>query len=547
LKEELLVDVANFKAGRLKYFWENWRKFTSDPWIFQTLRGADIELASFPWQNVKPKQIEFTAAEAAFVENELAKLLAKQIVVECSRSPGDFISNIFLRPKKDGSHRVILNLKRLNEELYYHHFKMESLNSALNLLRLGCFMCSIDLKDAYYTVPIDQKYVKYLKFEYGGKIYKFTCMPNGLSSAPRIFTMLSKPVFSYLRKQGFHNTVYIDDSLLIGYSLSDCQRNVKATVDAVRHAGFIIHPEKSVFNPTQDIQYLGFMICSTDMKVRLTKDKASEIKQRCLKLLSKQTPTIQEVAEVVGKMVAALPGVKNGDMHYRLLDIDKIAALKIAKGNFDARMNISTGAKSDLKWWIKNVEISQKPISCGNPDIILQSDASNSGWGGNVLHNQRLTGGHWSWHENDLHINVKELLAAKFVLQSYCKSVTNVHVQIQVDNTTTAAYINKQGGKKASCNRVAREMWTWAIDRNIHLSTSYILCALNVSADTASRVLHDNMEWQLDRAVFRSLISIWQCPEIDLFASRLNHMVHRYVSWQPDPKAFAIDAFSISW
>ena len=64
------------------------------------------------------------------------------------------ISPIFVQPKKDGSHRVIFNLKRLNEAVSYHHFKMDTLETAIKLMRPGCYMTSIGLKNAYYSIPI---------------------------------------------------------------------------------------------------------------------------------------------------------------------------------------------------------------------------------------------------------------------------------------------------------------------------------------------------------------------------------------------------------
>ena len=36
-------------------------------------------------------------------------------------------------------------------------------------------------------------------------------------------------------------------------------------------------------------------------------------------------------------------------------------------------------------------------------------------------------------------------------------------------------------------------------------------------------------------------------PSVDLFASHLNAQYERYVSFRPDPEAFAVDAFSLSW
>ena len=49
---------------------------------------------------------------------------------------------------------MILNLKGLNRHIEYHHFKMDTLWSAVRLMTPQCYMASLDLKDAYYSVPI---------------------------------------------------------------------------------------------------------------------------------------------------------------------------------------------------------------------------------------------------------------------------------------------------------------------------------------------------------------------------------------------------------
>ena len=107
-------------------------------------------------------------------------------------------------------------MKEFNQHVEYHHFKMDTLETAINMMKPGCFMASIDLKDAYYSVPICIAHQKYLKFVFNTKLYQFTCMPNGLSSAPRIFTKLLKPVYETLHNMGYLNLGYIDDSYLQG-------------------------------------------------------------------------------------------------------------------------------------------------------------------------------------------------------------------------------------------------------------------------------------------------------------------------------------------
>ena len=63
---------------------------------------------------------------------------------------------------------MILNLQSLNEHVVYLHFKMNTLKDAISLMKPNRFMASIDLKDAYYSVPTahSQVHQKYLKFQW---------------------------------------------------------------------------------------------------------------------------------------------------------------------------------------------------------------------------------------------------------------------------------------------------------------------------------------------------------------------------------------------
>lgn len=87
-------------------------------------------------------------------------------------------------------------------------------------------MASFDLRNAYYSVDIHEYDQKMLKFQWKGKIFQYTCLPNGISSAPRLFTKLLKPVYSILRQYGHKNVGYIDDSLLVGDNYTECEANV---------------------------------------------------------------------------------------------------------------------------------------------------------------------------------------------------------------------------------------------------------------------------------------------------------------------------------
>lgn len=93
------------------------------------------------------------------------------------------------RPKPDGTHHMILNLKKLNESVVYQHFKMDTLWTIVRMMKPNCYVASIDIKDAYCSVP---------KFEWYDTVYMFSCFPNGLALCPRKFIKLLKPVYCYL-------------------------------------------------------------------------------------------------------------------------------------------------------------------------------------------------------------------------------------------------------------------------------------------------------------------------------------------------------------
>lgn len=99
-------------------------------------------------------------------------------------SPVQIVSGIFLLPKEDGTLSLILNFKSFNEFATHHHFKMDSLQTIIKLVTPNCFMASIDMKDAYYSIPVKSEDRKYLHFKYADQFYEFTCLPNGLSCAP---------------------------------------------------------------------------------------------------------------------------------------------------------------------------------------------------------------------------------------------------------------------------------------------------------------------------------------------------------------------------
>ena len=135
---------------------------------------------------------------------------------------------------------------------------------------------------------------------------------------------------------------YIDDSYLQGGTFSDCN-TVAVTTKLFTDLGFILNHEKSVFEPKQVITFLGFVLNSVTLTVALTPEKATKFVTKATTVLAKQSPSVREVAELVGLMVSSFPGVKHGPLFYRQLELDNVIALRASKGDFNALMTLSEG------------------------------------------------------------------------------------------------------------------------------------------------------------------------------------------------------------
>ena len=331
----------------------------------------------------------------------------------------------------------------------------------------------------------------------------------------------------------------------MGDTWEDCKQNVLETVQLSMDTGFIVHPDKSHLEPSQVIEYLGFILDSRNMTVSVNNRQATKIYEACKQLASQSQCTILQLAKVVGLLVASLPGVQLGKLYYRHLDNMKTKALKRNAGNFKAKMLVTPDMIADLKWWMDNIHSTKRVLTESEPECQLSSDSSKLGWGGAM--DKVSTGGNWNKEEAQLHINYLELKAAWFVIRTFLKDKKNIHFRINVDNTTALAYLNNMGGKIESYNKLARKIWLWCIDRGIWLSAAYIPSALNVEADSQSRLDHDNIEWELNNKTFNVVSKCLFLPDIDLFANRLNHKVEKYIAWKPDPFAFAVDAFTVNW
>ncbi len=374
------VVTCTVGGGRLQHFTKFWENITTDSRILDMVRGMKIELNDRPQQARQPKPLAMSQTEKLAIDNEIQKLLRKKAIEKIPR-PGKsaYVNNIFARPKPDGSHRVICNLKHFNQFVWYEKFKMDSLQSMLKMIRPNDFMGKVDLSDAFLSVPVSPQHRKYLVFKWRDVWYQYTCMCFGLSSAPRKFMKLMKVLITKLRKQKVNIGVYIDDSFMPERSFETCVQSLNHTATTYTEAGFIPNQNKSVTHPTTEIEILGFVANSETMTVTLSNSKIAEITNMCQELIDTPSTNIRHLCVVIGKIISTWPAVPLGKTQYRQLEKEKLHALNKNAWSFEVELTLSEKATAQLRWWVQALPMASAPLRRLQIDMTIQTDTSKKG------------------------------------------------------------------------------------------------------------------------------------------------------------------------
>ncbi|XP_071973455.1 uncharacterized protein [Engystomops pustulosus] len=193
-------------GGRLKDFLPQWKNITNNRWVTSIIQdGYRIEfMSSPPHRFFLSRQSSGSLTHHLWEQvSTLQKLEVVRPVPPEEKGTGHY-SPLFLIKKPNGSYRLIINLTFLNKWVTYIKFKMESIKSTTPLINHNAFLCTLNLRDAYYHIPIhadSQKFLRFAVLSPSGEEshFQFTALPFGLSSAPRVFTKVMAEVVKYLR------------------------------------------------------------------------------------------------------------------------------------------------------------------------------------------------------------------------------------------------------------------------------------------------------------------------------------------------------------
>lgn len=215
--------------------------------------------------------------------------------------------------------------------------------------------------------------------------------------------------------------------------------------------------------------------------------------------------------------------------------------------NFESTVRLPPDILQDLLWWHSNIEtIAAGPVFPPVVSLEITTDSSLRGWGAWCA--TRSTGGAWGKREQGLHINVLELKAIVLAVQCFAATARDTTVAIRTDNTTTMHCVNNFGSLRSQIlNGLSRDLWAWAFARNVFLRGTYLPGVHNERADALSRADWDHSSYSLQSPMFDRVAAAHGPFEVDLFADCTNYKVTPFLSWERDPLAYGIDAFSYRW
>ena len=406
------------------------------------------------------------------------------------------------------------------------------------VLKKGLWAAKIDLKDAYFHVPVNPALRPYLRHLVGGQLWEYQAGPFGLNIMPQIFQSVMHTFEKKWRKRGFQVFIYLDDILLLAPTPILLEKHLETMVQDLLQSGFKINTKKSVLEPAQKVNHLGFVINLAEGKLQLVPQKIKGIRKELGKFLVKREMSKRQMSAILGQIRA------------NLLALPFLRAFTSLLANFlqekshepwDSKHLISPDVKMQLQE-IRSLlqNWSGRPFPA-KATRVLHSDSSTLGWGGIDVNSGEKIQEYWR-EKKELHINVKEMAAAINTVRSLAK--VGETVELCVDNQVIYYYLQKGGGRKNPFNKMLQPFFRWLISQNVTLQVTWVPSA-QCRADGLSRWVQDRGDYSLDPDMFqqiRKFFSKFIHIETDMFASPGNKKLEKFCSRWPHWQAAAVDA-----
>jgi hypothetical protein len=530
-------------GGRLAFFQGAWKELDLESNLGLILEeGYTIPFRERPPLSSSPPWTKATRQDDPVFREIIQTLLAKRAIEEVVdwTSLGHY-SHTFLVPKPNGTRRKIINLKTLNRSVVSHHFRMETAQSVLKTMKTSHWATSIDLKDAYFHIPIKHSSRKFLRFLALNRVWQYRVLCFGLTTAPHVFTRTTEPVSVWARSQGIQIHVYIDDWLILAEDKQSLISHTQKVLQKVQELGWIVNMEKSSLTPSREFTFLGMKCNTAQNSVQPIQKRLDRLSLAVQNLRSEEYTSPRLLQSLIGSMVSTAGLIPYAALERRPLQYLLQEVWDRDLMSLDHKLKVTQSMREAVAWWSipENLEASVL-IQDPRQSVILITDASQVGWGAHL--GEKMISGRWSPEESLAFINILEMWAVERALIHFLPLIKHKRVQVLSDNMTVVSYIVKQGGTVSHNMYLAvRKTLLWCKAQGITLEARHIPGKRNVLADRLSRPgLAISTEWKLNTKVFRAVAQQIWLPLVDLFATRWNNQVAQFVSPFPDQLAVGV-------
>lgn len=217
---------------------------------------------------IKQRHYPVSPAIQKLLYDELDRMLDLG-VIEVSNS--SWSSPVTLVRKGD-KNRLCLDARKLNIRTIKDAYPLPHIDGILSRLQDTRFISAIDLKDAFWQIPLEEKSREKTAFTVPGRpLYQYTVMPFGLcNAAQRMCRLMDKVIPAIMRSNVF---VYLDDLLVCSASFDDHLILLEDVARCLTRANLTINVEKSKFC-YREVRYLGFVVGDGSIKTDEEKVKA---------------------------------------------------------------------------------------------------------------------------------------------------------------------------------------------------------------------------------------------------------------------------------
>ena len=384
-------------GGCLSSHWRSWQDIGAGTWVVTVLRdGYRVPFKDSP-PPLARTPVSFPTYRAGSprahaLRQEVEVMLAKG-ALEIARDPGPgFYSRLFLVEKATGGWRPVIDLSHLNDFVQLTPFKMETVASVLLSVREGDFLASLDLKDAYFQIPIHGSSRKLLRFMSEGTVYQFKALCFGLSTAPQVFTRVFAAVSAWAHARGIRLLRYLDDWLVLSSSEKKAKESIRELLSLCRTLGIVINEKKSDLVPSQSAKYLGMTIDTGAGKVFPSLARVEKFLTVAERFCSMQSPPAQLWQVILGHLASLERLVPHGRLRMRSLQWHLKSQWSPESDPPSLPVALPEEARRDLSWWmVRDHLLVGVRFGTPAPDLHLYSDASSSGWGAHLL-DQNVSG-----------------------------------------------------------------------------------------------------------------------------------------------------------